>query len=77
MSIDRQMDKDVVHRYNRILSHRKEWNNAICCNMDGPREVKPKKNIIWYDLYVESKRNYANEPMYKAEIYSYRKLTSS
>ena len=33
------MDKDdVVHIYNGILlSHRKEQNNVICSNMDGPR----------------------------------------
>ena len=38
MSTDRWMDKeDVVHIYNGILlSHKKEWNNAICINMDGP-----------------------------------------
>ena len=32
------MDKeDAVHIYNGILlSHKKEWNNAICSNMDGP-----------------------------------------
>ena len=36
MSIDRWMDKeDMVHIYNGILlSHEKEWNNAICSNMD-------------------------------------------
>ena len=35
MSIDRGMDKeDVVHTCNGILlSHKKEWNNAICSNM--------------------------------------------
>ena len=34
------MDKeDVVHIYNGILlSHKKEWNNAIFSNMDGPRD---------------------------------------
>ena len=32
-----QRKKDVVHIYNRILlSHEKEWNNAICSSMDGP-----------------------------------------
>ena len=38
MSIDGGMDKeDVIHIYNRILlSHKKEWNNAICSYMDGP-----------------------------------------
>ena len=29
----------MVHMYNGILlSHKKEWNNAICSNMDGPRD---------------------------------------
>ena len=37
---DRGMDKeDVVHIYNGILlSHKKEWNNATCSNMDGLRD---------------------------------------
>ena len=41
---------------------KKEWNNAICNNMDGPRDYhtkwsKPDKmNMIWYHLYVESKK---------------------
>ena len=39
MSINRGMDKDVVHIYNGILlSHKKEQNNAICSDMDGPRD---------------------------------------
>ena len=30
--------EDVVHIYNGILlTHEKELNNAICSNMDGPR----------------------------------------
>ena len=47
--------------YNRILpSHSKEWNNAICCNMDGSRDYhtkwsKSKINTMWYHLHVESK----------------------
>ena len=34
------MDKeDMVHIYHGILlSHKKEWNNVICSNMDGPRD---------------------------------------
>ena len=41
---------------------RKEWNNAICSNMDGPRdchtkwESQTKTSIMWYCLYVESKK---------------------
>ena len=44
MSIDRWMDKDVVYIYNgMLLSHKKEWNNAICSNMDGPRDYHSKQ----------------------------------
>ena len=36
-SINRWMDKEVIHIHNGILlSHKKGWNNAICSNMDGP-----------------------------------------
>ena len=40
MSINREMGKeDVEHTYNgMLLSHKKEWNNAICNDMDGPRD---------------------------------------
>ena len=61
LSIDRWMDKeDVVHIYNGILlSHKKEWNNAICSNIDGPRDYYTKwsmsdKDNIWYHSYVDS-----------------------
>ena len=39
MSIDSGMGKeDEVHIYNGILlNHKKEWNNAICSNIDEPR----------------------------------------
>ena len=43
MSIDRGMDKeDVVHIYNGILLSHKKGNNAICSNMDGPRDYHTK-----------------------------------
>ena len=54
--------KDVVHTYNGILlSHIREWNNAIYSNMDGPRDYhtewsksdKDKYHMI--SLYMESK----------------------
>ena len=40
MSVNRGVDKeDVIHIYNGILlSHKKEQNNVICSNMDGPRD---------------------------------------
>lgn len=38
MSINRRMDKDVAHRYNGILlSHKEEWNWAVCSDVDEPR----------------------------------------
>ena len=38
--INRWMDKeDVVYIYNgTLLSHEKEWNDAICSNIDKPRD---------------------------------------
>ena len=52
------MDKeDVVHIYNGILlSHKKEQNNAICSNMDGPRDChtewskSDREKQISYDI---------------------------
>ena len=39
MFIDGKMNtEDVIHVHNEILlSHKKELNNTICSNMDGPR----------------------------------------
>ena len=39
MSINRGMDEDVVYVYNgTLLNYKKEENNSICSNMDGPRD---------------------------------------
>ena len=87
MPIDRRMDnEDVVHIYNGIaLSHKKEWNNVICSNMDGPRQYHIKwrqrnTNVIWYFLYLESKKIiqmnlYAKQKQthrYRKQIYGYQ-----
>ena len=47
------MDKeDAVQTYNGILlSHKKEWNNAINSNIG---EVSKRKKDIWCHLYVEA-----------------------
>ena len=47
------MDKeDVVHTYNGILlSLSKEWNNAICSNMDGSRDYHTKWSKSDKDKY--------------------------
>ena len=79
MSIDRWMDKeDVVHICNRILlSHKKEWNNAICSDMDGPRDCHTewskldRERQISYDIaYMWNLKNGTNELIYKTEIES-------
>ena len=59
MFINRGMDKeDVAHIYSGIfLSHKKEWNNVIFNNMDGPRDchtewnVRPRKPSTWNVKY--------------------------
>ena len=41
MSIERGLRKDVIYVYNGILlGHKKEWNNVIYSNMDGPGKRK-------------------------------------
>ena len=56
----KKMCYTLIYTHNGILfRHKKEWNNAICSNMDGPRDYhtkwsQRKTNIIWYCLYVES-----------------------
>ena len=75
MSIDRGMDKeDVVHIYCGILlSHKKERNNAICSNMDGPRDChtewsKSERDISYDIAYMWNLQKGTNELMYKTEI---------
>ena len=53
MSTDRGMDKeDVVQIYNGILlSHKKERNNAICSDMDGPRDCHTEWSKSKIDKY--------------------------
>ena len=65
----------MVHIYNGLLlSHKKEWNNAICSNMDGPRDYHTE----WSKSDREDKyhtislicgilKNDANELIYKTE----------
>ena len=52
--------KKMWYTHNGILlSHKKEQNNAVCNNMDRPRDYHTKsereRQISWYHLYVESK----------------------
>ena len=52
MSINRQMDKDVLYIHNGILLNpKKEWNRTICSNMGGPRVY----HIQWSKSETERK----------------------
>ena len=53
MSTDKRMDKeDVVHIYNgMLLNYNEEWNNAICSNMDRPRDDHTKGSQKEKDKY--------------------------
>ena len=52
MSIDRGMGKDVVYTDNGILlSHKKEWNNAIFRHLDGPRDYQIEWSKTEKDKY--------------------------
>ena len=77
MAINRWMDKeDVVHIYNGILlRHKEERNNAICSNMDGPREYHTKwsksdgERQISYDItYMWNLKKWYKWTVYKTEI---------
>ena len=62
----------MVYVHNGILVIKK-MNNVICSNIALEiiilSEVsQTKTDIIWYWLYVESKKNDINELIYKAEI---------
>lgn len=42
----------------KLWLNKKEWNNTIYSNMDGPSEASQiKRNIVWYHLFVELKKN--------------------
>ena len=67
----------MAHRYNgMLLSHEKEWNNAICSNMDGPRDYHTKwsksdrERQILYDIAYtwNLKKKDTNELFYKIAL---------
>ena len=82
VSINRWTDKeDVVYIYNGILlNHKNEWNNAICSDMDRPRDYhtkwskSDKERQISYDItYMWTLKNSTNELIYKTETDSQTK----
>ena len=79
MFTDRWMDKqDAEHIWNGItLSHKKEWNNAICSKMDGPRDYtkwseSERERQIAYDItYMWNLTYDTNELIYETETDSH------
>ena len=75
MPINRGIDiEDVAHIYNGILvSHKKEWNNAICSSMDGLRDNHTKwsktgrERQIYNTFYMWNLKNDINGLIYKTE----------
>ena len=75
MAINKWMDKaDEWIKNGILLSHKKEWNNAICSNMDGPRDYRTKwskserERQIPYDItYIWNLKYDTNEPIYETE----------
>ena len=52
MNINKEMDEeDVLHIYNGILAIKKEQINAICSNMDAPRDCDTEENQTQKDKY--------------------------
>ena len=66
----------MVHIYNGILlSHKIEQNNAVCSNMDGPRDChtdwsKSDRERYHISLICGIYKNGTNELIYKTEIES-------
>ena len=60
------MNQDVIHTHTHTIEYysaiKKEQNNAICSNKDGPRDChtewskSDKDKCHWYHLYVESRK---------------------
>ena len=67
--------EDVVHIHKgKLLSRKKEQNNAICNNMDATRDYHTKwsksegERQILYDItYMWNLKYGTNEPTYKTE----------
>ena len=65
-----------------LLNHRKEWNNAICCNKDGPRDYHTKRSksererqIPYAITYKWNLIKMVQKITYKAETHRFWKQT--
>ena len=73
MSIKRGMNtEDMVHKHNGILLSHKKERNAICSNMDDPRDIlsEVRERQILYDAaYMWNlKKKDTNRLIYRSEV---------
>ena len=64
------MDKeDVQYTMEYYSAIKKQWNNAICSNMDGPRDYHTKWSTSEKDKYMGNlkKKNDTNEFTYQVD----------
>ena len=63
--------KKMCYIYNGILlSHKKEWNDAICCNMNGSRDYyvtwsKSERQLSCDIIYMWNLKKYIDKLIYK------------
>ena len=57
-----------------LLSHKKEWNHAICSNMDGPRDYHTKQSkwererqILYDIIYMWNLKYDINQYIYETK----------
>ena len=66
--------KDVYKKDIKAIKAIKRWNNAICSNMDGPRDchnwlkLVGERQILSDTTYMWTLKNVTNEHIYKTEI---------
>ena len=67
--------KSMKKEHGMWFSHKKEQNDAICSNMDGPRDDRTKwrkpereRQVSYDTAYMWNLKNAKNELTYKTEI---------
>ena len=57
------------HSNGILLTHKKEWNNVVCSNMDGPRDYHTEwSKTEKYITFMWNLKNNKIESIYKPEI---------
>ena len=68
----------MAYIYNQILlSHQKEWNNAICSNMDGPRDYHTKQSKSERERHIPHDITYTWNLKYDTNEHIYERETDA